>query len=151
MRVSDLRCFISTGPSKLLHRKRFPLELALVLCEFDFEIFRHHRSSPMRGGLKCARIGSDQLNRSARPRRDSHESNVFFFLFSALASTTKSPLTPSRPPAQYTYGQISPSQPPSLRSFPFVFVFLFLVMTFRPVDMACLPRLPWLNSRPFRC
>jgi hypothetical protein len=89
----------------------------------------------MRGGLKCARFGSDQLNRSARPRR---EFNFFFFLFSALASTTKSPLTPSRPPAQYTCGQISPSQPPSLRSFPFVFVFLFLAMTFSPVDVSCM-------------
>lgn len=45
MHVCDLRCFIPTGLSNLLYRKRSPFELALVLCEFDLELFKHHRSS----------------------------------------------------------------------------------------------------------
>ena len=51
-------------------------------------------------------------------------SSIFFF--TVLASTTKSPLTPSQPPAQGICEQIPSSQPP-LRSFPVVFVFLLLI------------------------
>ena len=83
MGVCDLCCFIPTGPSNLLHQKRFPsrIELAIVLSKFEFDLFRHSRSrprppsSPIR---KYARTGTDCFNcfrpGSARPVQ-------FFFSF----------------------------------------------------------------------
>ncbi len=81
-------------------------------------------------------------NSEVRSRPSTSRVQFSFFLLSALASTAKSPLTPSLPPAQDICEQIPP---PSFRSLPFVFVFLFQVTTTNPV--ACVDTDAGVSSR----
>jgi hypothetical protein len=71
------------------------------------------------------------MNRSARPRRDFN-----FFSFFPLLARYQVAINPfSTTGAGYLRTNPAVSASPSLRSFPFVLVFLFLAMTTSPVDV----------------